>query len=224
MNINGKVLRPLISFDTIFDIDLGVLRFFREHSVDPRFDMDEIKKMKNIHLHYKSLVRRELNPLSIFPLKTDHIDLDQCYDSMMSKYKKEILDLSPVTDFAYSAAMMARNNYEAAIPTFYVRDELELQRLQGQSVFCNSDVMIGDECKKGFIVSQVNPFYFDKYTDLFFLPFMDKLKDDLQLKSFYLSSKSFNLDFLLKGELNTDRNEYISFDIWRKDRFKNKND
>lgn len=211
MNINGKILSPLISFDMLFDTSMGFVNFVKKYCTDKRFDMNKIKSMSDREILSLTYSRKNANPLSILPIDST-VDINECLLLFFLKYYDKVLQLSPFTDFGYVAILMGSNRFDGINPYILVRNENEIKKVQSVKDLKNMKIVT---------LENINGIDFDPYYILSYNDLLDRNgKFIYEGKNIYLSSHEFNIEYLNRGDLNILKNSGITtIDIWRKDRF-----
>lgn len=211
MNINGKVLSPLISFDMLFDTSIGFVNFVKKFCTDERFDMNKIKSMSDREILSLAYSRKNANPLSILPIDST-VDLNECLLLFFAKYYEKVLQLSPFTDFGYVAILMGSNRFDGINPYILVKNDKEVSKIRSVKDLQNMNVVYLSDVE-GMVF---DPYYILSYNDLY--AYRDILKYDG--KNIYISSHEFNKELLSTKDLSfLGYSEIILLDIWRKDRF-----
>lgn len=211
MNINGKVLSPLISFDMLFDTSMGFVNFVKKFCTDERFDMNKIKSMSDREILSLAYSRKNANPLSILPIDST-VDLNECLLLFFTKYYEKVLQLSPFTDFGYVAIMMGSNRFDGIKPYILVKNDKEVSKIRSVKDLQNMNIVYLSDVE-GMVF---DPYYILSYNDLY--AYRDILKYDG--KNIYISSHEFNKELLSTKDLSfLGYSEIILLDIWRKDRF-----
>ena len=88
--MNTYRINPLIQFDTIFDTDVGIIKYFMSKCGIKANDSEILS------LAYS---RSSLNPLSSLT-EYDIDNIDEIYNTIKTECKEEYLIFSPATDFA----------------------------------------------------------------------------------------------------------------------------
>lgn len=210
MNINGKVLSPLISFDMLFDTSVGFVNFVKKFCTDERFDMNKIKSMSDREILSLAYSRKNANPLSILPIDST-VDLNECLLLFFTKYYEKVLQLSPFTDFGYVAIMMGSNRFDGINPYILVKNDKEVSKIRSVKDLRNMNIVYPSDME-GMIF---DPYYILSYNDLY--AYRDTLK--YNGKNIYISSHEFNKELLSTKDLSfLGYSEIILLDIWRKDK------
>lgn len=210
MNINGKVLSPLISFDMLFDTSVGFVNFVKKFCTDERFDMNKIKSMSDREILSLTYSRKNANPLSILPIDST-VDLNECLLLFFTKYYEKVLQLSPFTDFGYVAIMMGSNRFDGINPYILVKNDKEVSKIRSVKDLRNMNIVYPSDME-GMIF---DPYYILSYNDLY--AYRDTLK--YNGKNIYISSHEFNKELLSTKDLSfLGYSEIILLDIWRKDK------
>lgn len=210
MNINGKVLSPLISFDMLFDTSVGFVNFVKKFCTDERFDMNKIKSMSDREILSLTYSRKNANPLSILPIDST-VDLNECLLLFFTKYYEKVLQLSPFTDFGYVAIMMGSNRFDGINPYILVKNDKEVSKIRSVKDLRNMNIVYPSDME-GMIF---DPYYILSYNDLY--AYRDTLK--YNGKNIYISSHGFNKELLSTKDLSfLGYSEIILLDIWRKDK------
>lgn len=211
MNINGKVLSPLISFDMLFDTSVGFVNFVKKFCTDERFDMNKIKSMSDREILSLTYSRKNANPLSILPIDST-VDLNECLSLFFVKYYEKVLQLSPFTDFGYVAIMMGSNRFDGINPYILVKNDEEVSKIRSVKDLQNTNVIYLSDMKG----MDFDPYYILSYNDLY--AYRNILK--YEGKNIYISGHEFNKELLSAKDLSfLGHSEVILLDIWRKDRF-----
>lgn len=97
MNTWGN-MHPLMYFDSIFDLDFGMISYIAEELLDPKVFIEE-----KFHRPVKMIVqelycRKDKNPLVSF-LQPDSVkDADALYSDIMTENRNELIDRSMITE------------------------------------------------------------------------------------------------------------------------------
>ena len=87
----GRVLRPLISFDLIFNRQIGLMRFLRDYCVDERyFDIKKLKGMSDGEMLSLILSNESTNPLDIILKYPHYEERDKLYEHFRNTYANKI--------------------------------------------------------------------------------------------------------------------------------------
>lgn len=211
MNINGKILSPLISFDMLFDTSIGFVNFVKKFCTDERFDMNKIKSMSDREILSLTYSRKKANPLSILPIDS-MVNLNECLSLFFVKYYEKVLQLSPFTDFGYVVIMMGSNRFDGIRPYILVKNDEEVAKIRSVKDLKNMNTVYLSDVKG----MDFDPYYILSYNDLY--AYRDLL--NYEGKNIYISSHEFNKSLLSTKDLSfLDNSEVILLDIWRKDKF-----
>lgn len=217
----GKTLYPLISFDLIYNKDIGVVRFIQKYIVHlDGFDLPKLRKMSDREILSLIHYRKNKNPLSVIPTtkQLDDSFFDNTYHLYMEKYKKQIVLCSPFTDFGYAVTMYISKQIDGIDPYILVSSSYEEDRIKSEPLLKDAHILYGDSIDIPAPVL-LNPYYLNSAYDL--LNVSKKFKDKFKGKTIYIANNECNkiaFSELSKSVL-VQNNEYILLDVWRKDRF-----
>lgn len=210
-------LAPLISFNTIVDTDIGLIKLVCEDFFDPAvFDEDLFKDLSKYQLIHKVYYRDHTNPLTAIAKKDTPIQLlDEYYQEFKEKYMSEIYKRSITTEMLNSIYNFNISQDINSVILCYSQEQIDLlneeSELEENKKILFSDIITKDK----FSFKQ----YFFKYIDEIY-PF-----DNCEAKTIYLSTfrPNFNetkedlLDPKLVEKLIKNRNQISIFDLYRKD-------
>lgn len=100
MGLGTAKSTPLISFNSIVDIDLGLLRFISKHYGENNvFDMNPLEDIPFLEVVGNIYRRKYKNPLYYIMKDEQYKDLlDKCYDEFLHDYEADILEESVTTE------------------------------------------------------------------------------------------------------------------------------
>ena len=179
---------PLISFDTIFDIDVGVCLFIRDEDIlTDVFDLNKYSFFSNNDILYSLSKRDYDNPLMSIPLRKSNIELEDLkyltdvYNNIMINRYNEVLSRSPFTDFGYAALEMI-NTVDNT--TVIVDSDIEKKKLV--SIGINSNIIISGNVSD--YINNFDPIYISKLSDILY-------KDiSIMYKNIYIQDTKFNIN------------------------------
>lgn len=209
--MNTYRLNPLIQFSTIFDTDVGIIKYFMS-KCEIKANDSEI-----LSLAYS---RSSINPLSAL---TDYdIDnIDEIYDTIKKECEEEYLFFSPATHFADVVGAMC--SLDAIYPTILVKDELEYkyaETLRTLTATTKAKISIIQSNNLETENGIYDPYYIYHYTDLYDESLSDKFYTSyVYRKNIYFADFKFNIDFLSAydfGKLSNE-NQFVTISLWRKD-------
>lgn len=218
MAIQGRTIRPLIPFNMLFSIDIGIIRFLQEFCIDDElFDLKTLKKMSNREILLLMQSRGNSNPLSILNV---HGDRDKIYKELMEDYEEQIIEKSPLTDFGqmiYTECTMQPGN--GIDTSLLVKNHLQLKKLNKsfliserlRIIIC---VYISDHIDTNL---SIDAYYVNSYEELYNPHISDRFYENTTEKNIYLSDTVYNQEFLKKhefGKLSGD-NEFTTIKLWR---------
>lgn len=208
--MNTYRINPLIQFDTIFDTDVGIIKYFMSKCGIKANDSEILS------LAYS---RSSLNPLSSLT-EYDIDNIDEIYNTIKTECKEEYLIFSPATDFANVVGAMC--SLEAAYPTILVRDELEYkcaEELKNLTPTTKAKISIVQNNNLETLNGAYDPYYIYHYTDLYDESLSDKFyTSHVYRKNIYFADFKFNIDFLSAydfGKLSNE-NQFVTISLWRK--------
>lgn len=201
-NKNGganNTLAPLISFDTLVDTEIGLVRLiYDEYNGTELFDTSfyEQSVFKTVHDLYN---RENTNPLTVFANK-DHVlykKIDEYYKEFIETRIKDILKLSITTLIAPMIDNF--NNSQEINPTILCYSQDQIDILQGEDYLKDN---------KKVLLSSLTENDKKKYNQ-FFLKRVEEIEPfkNLTSKTFYISTFALNFD----KEKSSDGNEGFIF-------------
>lgn len=219
----GRTLRPLISFDLIFNRQIGLLRFLQDCCTDERyFDIKKLKGMSDGEMLSLILSSESLNPLTIILNDPNYENKDALYKHFCDTYAEKIVQYSPYTDFGDSVIMMGGNFFDSIKPFILVDSQYCIDKLRSIRYFTTiPTVMKDNEILHKVKSIQYDPIYVEWIDDLLF--FDEKVyKTVLSGKNIYLKDCVYNrnkigedpMEDTLYQLLLTNTISYIS--LWRK--------
>jgi len=213
--MDGRVLYPLFSFDTIFNTDVGIIKYLQTGNstlLDSYYDVKQLKKMRDSQILSLLLNREDPNPLSILPLIEG--DIDSLYMIMFDLKKEDILKHSAFTDLGYIIPISASRQFEALIPYIRVSDELEEKHINSKKRLKGTRIVHGTTIDVKEKNIPFDPYYINSYLELNDLDptFVDKLVG----KNIYISSAKYNEAFKNSNNKILKNNGFTSVDLWKK--------
>ena len=195
----GRVLRPLISFDLIFNRQIGLMRFLRDYCVDERyFDIKKLKGMSDGEMLSLILSNESTNPLDIILKYPHYEERDKLYEHFRNTYANEIVQNAPYTDFGNSVIMMAGNYFDAIKPFILVDSQDCIDKIRSVRYFSTVPLVMKDNNAINKMKSiQYDPIYVEWIDDLLF--FDEKVyKTILSGKSIYVKDCAHNKNMIDK--------------------------
>lgn len=220
MALQGKILNPLICFDTIFSKEMGLIKMIQSTCVENKlFDLKSIQNKSDREILSLLQSRDNPNPLSIFQFNGD---IDEIYEDMTDHYYETILNESPFTDFGYPVIAYVSSMFDNIDPYILVSSEMEEDKVRGIKELKNANIIINDSVDVTCFGS-VDPYYINSYTDLYSDNLQDIFYDKMIGKNIYLSNVPYNYEFIKAGEYGklSNKNEFTLINIWRKDKYQN---
>lgn len=201
----GKVIKPLISFDMIFNTGIGMLRFLRECMYDDYLiDVDKLKGTSDSEMLSLFLSNPTRNPFFPYTREKYHdisfLDkMEDDYKSILGAYHKDILKYAAFTDFGTSVIGMAINIIENINPTIVVKSELEKSHIKKYEELSKCKIIVTSDLirEKEFInpsepwIRDYDPFYIE-YLDEIIPQKEDFLPPHLERKNIYLKDCEYN--------------------------------
>ena len=133
MNVNsvvggaGSKSAPLISFNAIVDIDVGLINLVKRDYLSPsvfdvsKFNIDQNDIIREVYF------RKELNPLVHFAKDKSNTQLlDDYYKEFIDTKMKDILDLSTATDVISMIDLFNVSNEINASILYYTEEQKEM--------------------------------------------------------------------------------------------------
>lgn len=207
-------LAPLISFDTIVDVDFGLINLIYTNYLDKSvFDVNFfLDNTKNIIA--KLYLRKDINPL--YTIAKNDIDkqrLDDYYNEFLFSKKSDIYDMSITTEILNM--IQTFNKSQEIIPTILCYNEDQIRALEEEDDLINNQkVLLSSLTRKD--KESFSQFFFKDISEV--TPFLD-----LKFKKFYLSTygPNFGEDDLRDPELVKqiikNGNKISIFDMYKKD-------
>lgn len=178
-------LAPLISFDTIFDLDIGLIQVIYSEFLDPDIFNIDFFKRDLIDIIQDLYNRKEVNPLYICSNhKVDRKLLDEYYDQFIENYKEEIVYNSVSTAVLEMVKLFNQSN--DIVPTILCKDEIEFEMMENEYNFSNNKIVLLDELSMSDRKSY-NQFYFKYIEDV------DSFSS-FRKKTYYFSTAKRNLN------------------------------
>lgn len=181
-DVNG-IITPLIPFNCVYDLDVGLVRFMYENGytnnndiVDGTFFNPFI--MRNIVV--RLYTRVDENPLNLFVSEST----DELYNEFMSKYYEKIVRSSVHTGI-YDLCSTFRTEKSVKGSIIY-SNEAEYYMLRGDERLKGVELVDLDSLSSDF--TEFNTFFFKSVDDMYITAFADKIKS----KSIYILDYKFN--------------------------------
>ena len=124
----GASQTPLFSFNTIYDLDIGLIRLVGEEYLDERLFDRAFFARPFMSIICDSYHRSQFNPLTMFAKTNDIALLDEYYNQFMERRKADIIELCVKTEIENLINMFA--DTKEIYNTVYYHDDLELKELQ----------------------------------------------------------------------------------------------
>lgn len=181
----GK-MAPLISFNTIFDLDIGLVNLIRDEYLDKSIFNEDFFNRSKIDIISDIYFRKEDNPLYI--LSNESVDrkiLDEYYSEFIETCQDKIIDKSITTEVINLISLFGTTN-EIFTTIFYYTDK-QREALEDEPLLENvSKVKITDIDK-----NDLENTYFQ-----FYIKTVDELEyfKNLKGKSFYISDYGPNMN------------------------------
>ena len=196
-------LAPLISFDTIFDLDIGLIQLIYSEFLDPKIFNIEFFQRDLIDIIRDIYHRRDMNPLYICSNQgVDHLLLDEYYQQFMNEYKPEIVYNSVST--AVLEMIKLFNQSKDIVTTILCKDEIEVEMVKNEYDFPNNKIALLDKLSMNDRKSY-NQYYFKYVEDV-------ALFSAFKAKTYYFSTIRLNLN---KDESDLKESDYIDEIILR---------
>lgn len=181
----NRKMAPLISFNTIFDIDVGLIQLIYDEYLEPKvFNVDTFNKsLKDIIklLYY----RTEKNPLYLFANNNISRDvLDQYYKEFTTKCMDDILSRVVSTEVINMIQLFVSSKEISPSILYYSEKQKEI--LDGEPILQRIPKISFKELNSSTINS-FNQFFFKDIDEL--KPFID-----CKMKTFYISNLWLNLN------------------------------
>lgn len=217
----GRILRPLISFDLIFNRHIGLLRFLRERCIDDRyFDIEKLKGMSDGEMLSLILSNESRNPLTIILKDPNYKDRDALYQHFCDTYADEMVQYAPYTDFGDSVIMMGTGYFDSIKPFILVDSQSCIGKLHSVRYFKSIPTVMKNNAAINRTKSiSYDPLYVEWIDDLLFFD-ETVYKTILSGKNIYLKDCVYNRNRIdedpetLYQLLLTNTITYIS--LWKK--------
>lgn len=222
--MTGKTLYPLISFDMIFNKDIGIIKYIKGRTC-PIFNAQEIDELSDSVILSLVHSRKDRNPLSAIsdfgPFSTNKI-LGEYYDEYMRDYMEYIVNESPFTDFGYTVIAMCSGNFDGIHPCILVHNEYENKRIKAVKEFNNATIIMADSLDDVSSPYPLNPYYLNSSYELIDLQKNNKEYDYTKFdkKIFYIADYDYNSTAIaefLKNQSSIKYSEFNIISLWRKD-------
>lgn len=210
---------PLISFHTIIDEDMSLVKYILIEFRNPTiFDLEKVKSMSYLEILGELYRRKYKNPL--YFLMKDNKDkdfLDQCYAEFLSEHEKDILNYNVSTEI-FNLVMEFKSSGDINPNIlYYTKEQKEL--LDSFPEFDSIPKISIDDIKSRSISR-------DSFTQFYFKTLDEyKLFSKLDNKTYYFSTMGLNLteknddifDNDLVLEIINSRSTINLFDIYQMD-------
>lgn len=137
----GASQTPLISFSSIYDLDIGLIRLIGKEYLDESIFDVKFFNRPMISIIKDSYYRTEFNPLTMFAKTNDMELLDDYYNQFMEKRKADIIELCVKTEIENLIQLFIDS--KEIYTTIFYNDKYELAELNA-----NHNL---DKCKKVYI-------------------------------------------------------------------------
>ncbi len=225
--MTGKTLYPLISFDMIFNKDIGIIRYIRGRSHPYIFSTQEIHELSDGVILSLVHCRKNRNPLSAISSfgafsKTSDDLMDEFYNEYMTDYIEYIVNESPFTDFGYTVIAMCSGNFDGIHPCILVHNEYEFKKIKDVKEFNNATIIMANSLDEVNAPYPLNPYYLNSMYELIDLQKNNKEYDYTKFdkKIFYIADYEYNsiaITEFLKNQNSIKYSEYNMISLWRKD-------
>lgn len=188
---------PLISFNAVYDLDIGLINLIKNEYLDQRVFKKEFFNQSNKNIIKQSYNRIDFNPLTLFV--KDNIDsklLDDYYNEFMEKRQKDIIDLCVTTELVNLIKLF--NESKEIFPIiFYYNDYQKEELISNELIYNNRMIYIDDISEK--LLRKITQIF---VKDIRELSKFSKIKES---KTYYISTfgPNFNKE---TGELKKDEN------------------
>ena len=192
MNVNsvvggaGSKSAPLISFNAIVDIDVGLINFVKRDYLSPsvfdvsKFNIDQNDIIREVYF------RKELNPLTHFAKDKSNTQLlDDYYKEFIDTKMKDILDLSIATDVINMIDLFNVSNEINASILYYTEEQKEM--LDNEDTFKDNEKVSISSLTSYDLKSIYTQYYFRSIEEAEYF-------SDCQYKTFYFSMCATNLN------------------------------
>ncbi len=178
-------LAPLISFDTIFDLDIGLIQLIYSEFLDPKIFHIDFFQRNLIDIIKDIYDRSDKNPLYICSNPNiDHSLLDEYYNQFMKDYKSEIVYNSVSTSVLEMVKLFNKSN--DITPTILCKDEIEAEMFDNEYDFPNSKIVLLNKLSMNDRKSY-NQYYFKYVEDVASF-------STFKAKTYYFSTIRLNLN------------------------------
>jgi hypothetical protein len=190
--INGADMiksTPLISFEALVDIDIGIINYVLKEFRNPiYFDLERVDKLSRIEIIGLLYKRKIKNPLSILIndnlSESDILFLDKCYVELLHEKYNEILPSSLSTGFINVLDSFSKSG--DINPTILYYNDYQKIIIENNSIMSKVKSVSLDELSSRS-KDNYSQFYFKKLDEA--IPFMK-----LTGKTFYFSTSGLNLN------------------------------
>lgn len=192
MNVNsvvggaGSKSAPLISFNAIVDIDVGLINLVKRDYLSPsvfdasKFNIDQNDIIREVYF------RKELNPLVHFAKDKSNTQLlDDYYKEFIDTKMKDILDLSIATDVINMIDLFNVSNEINASILYYTEEQKEM--LDNEDTFKDNEKVSISSLTSYDLKSIYTQYYFRSIEEAEYF-------SDCQYKTFYFSMCGTNLN------------------------------
>jgi hypothetical protein len=202
----NNIMMPLIAFNGIVDIEIGLIRLIAKKYLDPKmFDIDFLVNSSIRDLVKKLYTRENPNPLTVIS-NAELSELDELYDDFITNYYDEILQCATETEL-FSQIMIWREigNIHS---TILCRNSTEMDFLKRHKLLSKMQaVTISDAGLDLF-----PQYYFKSINDSYIETISNK---DIKAKTVYIARYQFNLSKDKEGSKNNKKeailfNNYIT--------------
>ena len=192
----GASQTPLISFNSIYDLDIGLIKLIQNEYLDESIFDKNFFNRPLLSMIYDSYHRENFNPLTMFSKSKDMELLDEYYNQFMERRKADIIELCVKSEMENLIQLFVDS--KEIFNTIIYHDELELKELQSNESLAKCKFIHVRDLSKP-VLRQFTQFYVKDIRELKYLSLTEGSK------TFYISSfrPNFNLETM---EIKMDEN------------------
>ena len=179
---------PLISFYTIIDEDMALIKYILLHMRNPKvFDLDKIKSMSYMNLLGNIYKRKYKNPLYyLMRNEEDKEFLDRCYEEFLQDYEKDILQYGVKTEI-YNLIEAFKQSGDV-IPNILYYTDAQKEIIDNDSLLSVTNTYSIKEINSNILDNNLSQVYFRFISEIEH----DKFKN-IHEKTIYFSTTGINL-------------------------------
>lgn len=192
-----KTIRQITTFDSVIDIDFGLIRLVLDEFNNPEYLISGIDYLsKDLTTLRVLLASREIeNPLSIVFKKEFHDSIDDLRRELYEEYYDQIISLSGETSITRLIAASALPNKQVVENTIICNSDKEVETLVKWGIKAKGIVRQGEET----VPSEYSDFILKRFSDL-------TIYEPIRGHNIFFLEYPFNLELLPDGTLLPENN------------------